>query len=293
MSVATESIVAKVQECFNFTVDKFPLSGPDGMQTPWYALFRSDTNKVVGKASVTRQYVPHTVDDVVALVESAEKALDGIADVDCYFRDGHYVTIRPTKEQRFEAWQNDAVFPRFNIGFGYDGKSCRSTLGVYRLTCANLISFRTVKEAVVRFRHTSNLRKHMDELIATFASLRDGWDAVTNTIQRMESNRVNLAAMLDQLYGKPDETSKRAITIHKDRTAAIVNRLLGEQMKLGRPAMGSDFMVSGWEFYNAVQGYIQHDTTRKGRNANSAAAKVLLALESPTVSQAELLALAV
>ena len=53
MSTVSTSAADQVRAAFDFTVDKFPLSGPDGMRTPWYAMFRSDNNEVVGEGSVT------------------------------------------------------------------------------------------------------------------------------------------------------------------------------------------------------------------------------------------------
>ena len=44
MSSVSNSVSDQVRSTFNFTVDKFPLSGPDGMSTPLYGLFRSDTS---------------------------------------------------------------------------------------------------------------------------------------------------------------------------------------------------------------------------------------------------------
>ena len=48
-TVSPVSAADQVRSAFDFTVDKFPLSGPDGMRTPWYAMFRSDSNEVVGR----------------------------------------------------------------------------------------------------------------------------------------------------------------------------------------------------------------------------------------------------
>ena len=76
MQVLSNEVSTKVSEAFNFTVDKFPLSGPDGMRTPWYALFRSDTESVVGNGSVTSRYVPHQTDDVLALKSFERKMMD-------------------------------------------------------------------------------------------------------------------------------------------------------------------------------------------------------------------------
>ena len=70
MSVVSDSVVDTVKSKFDFTVDKFPLSGPDGLKTPLYGLFRSDTMDYVGKPC-SKHYVAHQSDDVLALVESA------------------------------------------------------------------------------------------------------------------------------------------------------------------------------------------------------------------------------
>ena len=48
MTTVSTSAADQVRSAFDFTVDKFPLSAPDGMSTPWYGLFRSDSSEVVG-----------------------------------------------------------------------------------------------------------------------------------------------------------------------------------------------------------------------------------------------------
>jgi hypothetical protein len=285
-------VMETVRAKFNFSVDKFPLAGPDGLTTPWYGLFRSDTSEVVGNGSVSNLYVPHTTDDVLALCEASSVAFDGVADVECYFREGHHVMIRPEKSKRLDVFGTaDNVWPRVVISAGFDGKAFAASIGSWRDLCRNMRIFRCVKESTVRIRHMSGLRHKMQELIDTFGMLSNSWDSVCNLIQRMESNQVNLVNFLDEIYGKPAET-KRAITEHKDRTTAIVNRLMGEQLRAGRVAMGSDFIVTGWEAFNAVQGYVQHEVTRKGRNKNDSGAKLLLSLNDTDVAKAELLAIA-
>ena len=89
MSVVSDSVVDTVKSKFDFTVDKFPLSGPDGLKTPLYGLFRSDTMDYVGKPC-SKHYVAHQSDDVLALVESAGEAFEGVGDVQI----GHSCQIR-------------------------------------------------------------------------------------------------------------------------------------------------------------------------------------------------------
>lgn len=292
-SVVSNEIFSKVSSKFNFTVDKFPLAGPDGMRTPWYGLFRNDNGEVVGDGSVSSRYVPHQTDDVLALVEATSSAFEGITNVDCYFRNGHYVTIQPTREERVAILQNgtDNVFPRVIIRAGYDGKAFNATMGYYRDLCRNMARISAVRTTSVSIRHTSGLREKMNELIDTFSVLKESWADLTQVITAMESRRVSMTEFLDTVYGNPDVDSKRAVTQHKNRTEAIFRRLTSEQIRSGRQTISSNdgFMVSVWEAFNAVQGYVQHDATRKG--GSDPLNRAIQAMNDQAVSRAESYAL--
>lgn len=293
MTTAVSSeIVGKVQEAFNFSVDKFPLSGPDGMATPWYAMFRSDNHTVVGSGSVTRKYVPHQTDDVLALVEAASHAFDGIADVQCHFRNGHYVSVQPSVEQRKAVFgTRDNVFPRVVINFGYNMEACRASIGYYRDLCRNMHIMRMARGTTVRIRHDSGLRHEMDDLVKTFGVLKERWATLSAVIDTMETRRVNMVEFLNAVYGEPDENNPRSVTMHRNRTEAIFRRLSNERFQAGRGNLGPEWMVSGWEAFNAIQGYVQHESIRRG--SPSALDRVMMAAMDPSVQQAERLALAV
>ena len=294
MTTATANAVSAVREAFDFTVDKFPLSGPDGMATPFYGLFRSDTSKVVGTA-VTHRYRCHQTDDVLAITEAAIEALaDEDIEVRTHFRDGHYVEYAPSNAERRAIYGTaDNIFPRFLLRAGYDGRAFSVSLGYYRDLCSNLHIPRAVGKGIVRtIRHTSGLRSKMDELIHDFSELGKGWDAIQAAVQRMESREVVLTDFLNSIYGEPETDSKRAVTVHKNRTEAIVRRLMGERVRSGRPQMGGDFKVSAWEAFNAVQGYVQHEATRRS-GFDNAMDRLILANGDKYVHSAELLALGV
>ena len=294
MTTATANAVSAVREAFDFTVDKFPLSGPDGMATPFYGLFRSDTSKVVGTA-VTHRYRCHQTDDVLAITEAAIEALaDEDIEVRTHFRDGHYVEYAPSNAERRAIYGTaDNIFPRFLLRAGYDGRAFSVSLGYYRDLCSNLHIPRTVGKGIVRtIRHTSGLRSKMDELIHDFSELGKGWDAIQAAVQRMESREVVLTDFLNSIYGEPETDSKRAVTVHRNRTEAIVRRLMGERIRSGRPQMGGDFKVSAWEAFNAVQGYVQHEATRRS-GFDNAMDRLILANGDKAVHSAELLALGV
>lgn len=278
-------ILSRVRDSFNFSVEKFPLSGPDGMRTPFYGLFRSDNSEVVGNA-VTHRYVPHQTDDILALVEASSAAFDGVADVRTYFNQGHYLAIQPSREQRKAVFgTEDNVYPRIVIRAGYDGRAFHACMGLWRDLCRNMAIMRMVKGATVSIRHTSGLRPKMAELIATFGTLRNGWTAVEAAVDTLENRRVNMVEFLRQVYGEPASDTGRGATMHRNRTEAIFNRLYSERMRAGRPELGRDFTVTAWEAYNAVQGYVQHEATRHG--SISEMGRIVLASDDAAVLRAE------
>lgn len=291
-TIATPAIADRIRAAFPFTVDRYPLAGPDGLRTPWYGLFRSDTGAPVGPGSVTARYEPHTLEDVTALADAASAAFGGAADVKCHFADGHYVVVQPSREERLAVFGTDTVWPRFVVSAPYGGGgSFRASLGLYRDACRNLAILRRVSGTSATIRHTHGLRERMADLVEMFSTLRGRWDSVAATIHAMESRRVDLPAFLDAVYGAPGD-APRARALHRRRTAAIVSRVIRERAATGRPALemaGRSAYVTGWEAYNAVQGYTQHDARRHGRP--SPLERALDALASADVARAEELAL--
>lgn len=293
MTPAVAHVADVVRAKFNFTVDKFRLSGPDGMTTPFFGLFRSDTATVVGSGSVSDRYTPHTTDDVLALVDAASEAFGNEMQIQCHFRDGHYVSIAPSKEYRRSIFGTaDNIFARVVINAGYDGKAFKASMGYYRDACLNLSIMRTISQTTVSIRHTSKLRGRMQELIATFETLKESWSTLTDLATSMQSRQVNLVNFLNAVYPQPEsDASPRAVTIHRNRTEEIFRRLRRERQATGRPVIGNDWNVSAWEAYNAVQGYVQHVATRKS-SYNNDFDRVLLAYRDPAVLRAEELAVA-
>lgn len=286
----TSDIVGKVRSAFGFSVDRFPLQGPDGMRTPWYALFRSDTNSVVGQGSVSQRYVPHTTDDVLALVEAASAAFDGVADVQCGFRNGHVVSIQPTVEHRKAVYgTRDNVFPRVIVNAGYGGQAFKASMGYWRDACSNMHIMRMARGTTVSIRHTSGLRGEMDTLIQQFSTLKESWGSLSAVIDAMENKQVKMTEFLNAVYGEPKRDEGRAATIHRRRTEEIFQRLYNERVKTGRPTLGSDFRVSAWEAFNAIQGYVQHDASRKHRP--DVMGRVIRSLRDGAVHRAERAAL--
>ena len=82
------------------------------------------------------------------------------------------------------------------------------------------------------------------------------------------------------------------MTVHKKRTESIIRRVINERNVSGRPTLDNGMMVSAWEAFNAVQGFVQHDATRK-QGFTGEMDRIMLASRDPAVIAAERLALAV
>ncbi len=284
----TADINAAVAEAFAFEVDKFPLTGPDGIRTPFYGLFRSDNGALVADRAVSRNYVPHTTEDVQRIVEAVGEAFGGVAAVRCGFRKGHFVEITPTRERRAEVFGTaDSIVPRVLIEARYGGTGCFNvSMGHYRDVCRNLARLTMVRETKVKIRHSSTMRGRMDDLVNTVRRLDGAWDRIVETVRAMENVQVNMADFLREMYGEPEEGKNN--TRHKRRTEAIFSRLLRERVATGRGGIDEEnFMVSGWEAWNSVQGYIQHDKTRKGERRTNEISRAMSSLTDGNVIRAE------
>ena len=317
--------LAHVRSEFDFSVDKFPLFGPENMPTDQYGLFHSKDGYLNGVKSISPRYVPHTTDDVVALVEAATEAFDGELDISCHFNKGHYVQLLPSIQRRkelFNVTTNDNVFPRFMISGGFDGKGFRASIGYFRDLCRNMAMMRSAKDKngkkqkfAITIQHTSGLRSEMNELIDTFSQLKESWTSLTDLITGMQQKTVNMREFLKTIYGEPhDDSTQREIVIHTKRTTKIVDRLWNELWKTNQVPDPTEFdyqnlyhgtvqlaepaainlNVSAWMAYNAVQGFEQHDSTRRGVQLHGSAEKFerMLRAENASVLTAEKLALA-
>lgn len=297
-NIQASDVSASVRSDFDFEVNRLPMFGPENLPTDQYGLFRSDTGYIYGIKSVSGRYVPHTSDDVCALVEAAADAFDGEVECKTHWQQGHYVTVAPTRDERKSIYgSNDNIFPRIIIRAGYDGMAFTGTMGYYRDACLNLAMMRKVSGTSVSIRHTSGLRAAMDELIETFGKLSEGWEHLVEVALELQTREVRMVDFLDQIYGRPTDEqltlaatgqAVRAVTVHKNRTEAIWKRLNRERVRTGRPQMQDT--VSAWEAYNAIQGFVQHDAQAK-EGFKSEFSRILRAANDQHVRKAESLVL--
>jgi hypothetical protein len=143
----------------------------------------------------------------------------------------------------------------------------------------------------------------MDLLISKFEELKHGWENLVSVAHQMQSREVNLANFVNETFAdrRPSveeialsDTGKsvRGVTTWTKMTEAIMDRVIDERHATGRDAFnnGEPKVVSAWEAFNAVQGYVQHDAQSK-TGFKSDFARILRAANDKHVAIAEGIAL--
>lgn len=277
---------AALTEKFPFNVIKLPLSGPDGQQTPFYTMFRDDNGLQVGGAC-KETFVPHTVDDVVVLAETAAAKFGGDVRVEAWWNGcGHEVLIAP-RDEKFKGHVGDVkdvVWPRFHLRALYNGTAYQATLGLWRHSCSNLMMPKLVKGASTKIYHSTNLRTRIGELNGEFQKLSATWDSQIASMTRMSELEIPLQEVVTKVFGvslKPDGSpSQSAIR----RYEAIMGRLFKDRVSLGHDVNST--RVTLWESINAIQGYVQHDVTRKAYADTDTVERAFIAIGDGRVEKA-------
>ena len=211
--------------------------------------------------------------------------------LDGHFNCGHYVSVTSTDADRRSIFgTRDNIFPRFGIKASYGNGAYDVHLGCYRDACRNLQMMRTIKETRMTIRHDSNLRDNMDSLIEDFSNLREKWGTIVEAAEKMEQAKVSLKKFLADIFTIDESASENKRGRTEKAIAKIFTRVQRERMETGRGEIGDDWEVSAWEAFNGVQGFCQHDKTR--RNNPTGFVRSILADTDPICRQAEELALA-
>ena len=275
-TITSDSIADHIRKSFNHKAITAPLSGPDGFKTNLYGVFEVDNDsgdwRQASQVSVKAGYVPHQVEHLIEHASVAQEVFGGLVNVNCSWHNGHRLIIQPTREYRREvAHSNDSVWPRVAIHASYT-ESYTASIGYYRDMCSNLSMMRSVSKASYKVRHTSSLNNNMDELTRIFTQLKSNWDAVHETMLKMQQKTVVMDDLIESVFGHvdKDEDSKRKVTNHEDRRKKILYRLGKEQEQLTNVVFSP--VTNGWLAFNAVQGYIQHDMSRRGNPSKVARA---------------------
>ena len=198
------------------------------------------------------------------------------------FHKGYYVSFAQKIEHRNRRFmfENDVLIPSYNFRFSYDSTS-NGDGGAKRIVCSNLITTRKIAGFHFSVRHTKNMGEKMIAIENGIAKIAQNWEAFMEYCEAMAKTSFDLVKFYAEIYGdKPD--SKRGVTVWQNRLEAIEKRLRGESSKLGISP------TNGWLIFNAIQGYLSHDATRK---EGEFLVRSDLANSSPELAKAESLIL--
>lgn len=247
--------VKTVRAAFPFEVEKRKLQGPKGEDTPFFGLFRTDTNESVGRHAPKAGYVGHDVDDVAICVEAAGIALEG-CQIQCNWNgSAHQVWMEPAESHRLAVYgKSDSIWPRVTLHAGYDGRKFRFSLGWYRDICKNMCIPVSMAELHANVSHTRNMRAKLGELVEQVRCLTEQWDTLKHLALQWEATQVDANDYLTKVFGKTTGNK-----FAEQRTAKIMARIHHERAVSKRPKSAP---MTLWEVFNAVQGFAQHDRNR-------------------------------
>ena len=132
--------------------------------------------------------------------------------------------------------------------------------------------------------HSSNFSNRRDELVEQFEIVAKGWESTVDFLKSMDDRQIRVSALLAELMGDRPDTEGRGQTMFDRKVAKIDSILVRERMKTGKMARPAG-EATAWEAYNAIQGYSQHEKTRKGNP--TLIDRAVIAGGDPEVSKAE------
>mgnify|MGYP003652436189 CR=1 FL=1 len=231
---------------------------------PYYGLFRSDTDEPACRNAVGEGYEPHQTKHIIQIATECAKGFecDETRSIRAWFKNGHYVSIAPSNDYRQRIGRNskDSIWPRILISGGLGGtSSLRINIGYWRDLCCNLAMPKQVEGISINFRHSRTIAERIEQtdiLGRVYAS----WHELAEKMGKMRLKEIPLASALHTIFGDHTERSEKAAIA---RNEAIIKRIWNERQEIHnddhpRNVRSLDH-VTGWEFYNGIQGYYQHD----------------------------------
>lgn len=262
-------VSAFVADAFKFTVKKNSVFMPDNFggqkAFPFCGLYREFEDGRIepfGSSSVSHKYVPHTLQHMQNVVEATRHVFSGELSVQAYWREGHLITVKPTRESAVQISSGDVIVPMLSLFGGYAGKPISAKFGWYRAICKNYAIFQTVYSSSATIRHTLAMSDKLDALIEKFGEIKESWNETIQTAQRMRQSQFETREILAKFLG--EKNTQKGETQLENRIQKILERLISEKQKLGLPLNSS---TDGWLLFNAVQGAMQHNFARKEDNS--------------------------
>lgn len=244
-------------------VSKLPLFGPDREPTGYYGLFTEDGD-IVRTSSVTKDYKPHTREDVADIATVVNDVFPASM-IRSTFSNGHILRMRPDRSERLTNY--GGLWPDLSIKGTFEG-SFEVGLWIFRDDCSNLMMMRTVDSVLYRIPHRGPIRERLDEVRESLSTLREGWNGTLECVRKMDQVRLHAYDGLRRIFGLPIDSEGAALTGRSEtnyyqRMDSILRRINTERSRTPGGVAGGFIepdnpAITGWELYNAVQGYYQH-----------------------------------
>lgn len=225
--------------------------------------YGSDSRLVVSH-SKGEDYHFQTLQDATDQAIAAYKTLrcmgSDCVEMSAHFHNGYHISFTQKIEysQRRFMFENDIVIPWFNLSIPYN--ACfTGNGGGKRIVCSNLFTTKHVAKFHFSLRHTKNMGERLIGVEKGIQAIAGNWDAFIEHCNTLARKSVSLDAFYEHVYGEKPDT-KRGITVWNDRKAEIRARIDSEANKLGLSPNNA------WLVFNGLQGYLQHDTTRKAEH---------------------------
>ena len=230
---------------------------------PYYGLFRSDNGEPACRNAVSERYEPHQAKHIIHIAVECAKAFnsDETTLVRASFKNGHHVSIAPSNDYRQRIGNHrDNIWPRILIIGGLGGSSSlRISIGYWRDLCSNLAMPKQVEGISINFRHSRTITERIEETDIQ-RKVYAAWHELHDKMLKMREKAIPLSSALHTIFGNHTERSENAAIA---RNEAIIKRIWDARQAV----TGDDHPlnvrnldhVNGWEFYNGIQGYYQHD----------------------------------
>lgn len=237
------------------------LSSLDGdiINFPFYGLVTSDGRQVPLDRSISAKYGFHRRAHFRKGIEAGVAALGGECKVNAYWNDGYFATLERLDDEAYRVSGNprDVVRTKFWLHMPY-ASSCRIGLSMDIAVCRNMMIWQTLRSTVRTVRHCLSFDTLFDNVVRDFELVGQSRGPMLDRIDVLSRKVVDINSFGVHAMATGPDMSKQL----ENRFRALSTRILREYNQLGysTPDMTQ---LSGWRVYNALQGYFQHDATRK------------------------------
>lgn len=231
----------------------------DVINFPFYGLVTSDGKQVPLDRSISAKYGFHRRAHFRKGLEAGVAALGGECRVNAYWNDGYFATLERLDDEAYQVSGNprDIVRTKFWLHMPYSS-SCRIGLCMDVAVCRNKMIWQTMKSTVRTVRHCLSFDDLFENVVRDFEAVGRARGPMLERIQLLSEKVVDINKFGVHAMATGPEMSKQL----ENRFRALSNRVMREYDALGYGIPNLE-RVSGWRVYNALQGYFQHEATRK------------------------------